>query len=346
MKTRILSLCLLVASLLPTAAFAGVPNAPLYWARSSFNDDSQAVELITIHGRNAAGQDLFMRFSMANAGFKRGELAVTFSQEAPGGTYYGEQKFARDDYTVATDRLSIKAGNHSLEVQNGHLIATVAFGAIKATVDVVTLVSPLTVADRRGDFIVRDVMAPIARVTVHAQDGTRTFDSTLAGFVVHEASNATAHKIYDRLIQVHNIGGSTFAVIDYIDLPAERGGRTLGFAAISQKGRTFVGEVVKESRENEHVDSEFDYQVPWRVTILAKRGDARAAIRLDAEKQVSKEDDLKDLGYLARKAVGTLMHPVSYVLKGQAVGELQLNATDPAQLLEPFAMRYKYAQAH
>ena len=47
---------------------------------------------------------------------------------------------------------------------------------------------------------------------------------------------------------------------------------------------------------------------------------------------------------LARKAVGALMHPVSYTLKGQAVGELQLNATETAQLLEPFAMRYKYAQ--
>ncbi len=344
MKTRILTLLLTLTALLPSLAFAAVPNTPLYWARSSFNDDGQAVEHITISGRNAAGQGLFVRFSMANAGFKRGELTVTFRQEATGGTYYGEQKFSRDEYTVATDRLLIKAGGHSLEVQNGHLIATFAFDTLKATVDVTPQVAPLTVADRRGDFIVRDIMAPIARIAVHAQDGERLLDMSLPGFAVHEASNATAHKVYDRAVQMHNMGGGTFAVVDYIDLPADRGGRTLGFAAISQKGRTFVGEVVKENRENEHADSEFDYQVPWTVTILAKRGEARLAIRLTAEKQVGKEDDLKDLGFLARKAVGALMHPVTYTLKGQAVGELQLNATEAAQLLEPFQMRYKYAQ--
>lgn len=344
MNIRILSMLLTLTAVLPTAALCAVPNAPLYWARSSFNDDGQAVEHVTISGRNAAGQGLFARFSMANAGFKRGELTVTFRQEAPGGTYYGEQKFARDDYTVATDRLLLKAGKHTLEVQNGHLIATFGFDTLQATVDVTPQVGPLTVADRRGDFIVRDILAPIARIAVHAQDGERLFDATVPGFAVHEASNATAHKVYDRAIQLHNMGGSTFAVVDYIDLPAERGGRTLGFVAISQKGRTFVGEVVKENREAEHPDSEFDYQVPWMVTVLAKRGDARAAIRLTAEKQIGKEDDLKDLGFLARKAVGALMHPVTYTLKGQAVGELQLNATEAAQLLEPFAMRYKYAQ--
>ncbi len=344
MKIRLLTLLLTLTALLPTVALSAVPNTPLYWARGSFNDDGQAVEHVTILGRNGAGQDLFVRFSMANAGFKHGELTVTFRQEAPGGTYWGEQKFARDDYTVATDRFSLKAGKHSLEVQNGHLVATFAFDSVTGTVDVAPQLAPLTVADRRGDFIVRDLVAPMARITVHAKDGERNFDSTLVGFAVHEASNATAYKIYDRLIQLHNLGGGTFAVVDYIDLPAERGGRTLGFAVISQKGRTFVGEVVKESRENEHADGEFDYQVPWMVTILAKHGDARAAIRLTAEKQVGKEDDLKDLGFLARKAVGALMHPVSYTLKGQAVGELQLNATETAQLLEPFAMRYKYAQ--
>lgn len=338
--------CLLLSclALLPTLAAAAVPNAPLYWAKASFNDDSQAVEHITIRGRTSAGQDLFARFSMANAGFKHGELDVTFRMEAPGGTYYGNQKFAQGAYTVAGDHLGVRAGGNALEVQGGHLVATFDFGDIKGTVDVTPQVAPLVVADRRGDFIVRDVVAPIARIAVHASQAERIFDASCPGFAVHEASNATAHKVYDRAIQVHNMGGATFAVIDYIDLPAERGGRTLGFVAISQKGRTFVGEVVKENRELDHADAEFDYQVPWQVTVLAKRGDGRAAVRLTAERQVGKEDDLKDLGFIARKAVGALMHPVTYTLKGQAVGEMQLSATDVAQILEPFPLRYKYAQ--
>lgn len=339
-----IQLLVLSTLFLSLSAVAAVPNAPLYWARASFNDDGQAVEHITVRGRNSAGNDLFVRWSMANAGFKRGALTVTFLQESPSGTFFAEQTFSRDDYTVATDRLMVKAGNHTLEVQNGHLIAHFQYGNLQASIDVAPQVAPLTVADRRGDFIVRDVLAPIARVTIHAQEGTRVFDTTSAGFAVHEASNATAHKVYDRAIQVHQMGGGTFAVVDYIDLPAERGGRTLGFAAISQKGRTFVGEIIKETREMEHPDSEFDYQVPWQVTVLAKRGDGRAAIRLTADRQVGKEDDLKDLNFLARKAVGALMHPVTYTLKGQATGELQLNATEVAQALEPFATRYKYAQ--
>ena len=334
----------LMTALMPTLAIAAVPNAPLYWSRESFNDDGQAVEHITVRAKDAGGHDLFMRFSMANAGFKRGALTVTFLQESPSGSFYADQTFSKDDYQVASDRLYLKAGGHTLEVQNGHLIARFAFDAVQGTVDVAPQVGPLTVADRRGDFIVRDVLAPMARVTVHAQQGDRVFDTTGPGFAVHEASNATAHKVYDRAVQMHQLGNGTFAVVDYIVLPQERGGRPLGFAAISQKGRTFVGEVVKESRELEHADGEFDYQVPWQVTVLAKRGDGRAAIRLTAEKQTGKEDDLKDLNFLARKAVGALMHPVTYSLKGQAVGELQLNATDPAQVLEPFAARYKYAQ--
>lgn len=345
MKTRLILWLLTLAALLPSLSFAAIPNAPLYWARESFNDDSQAVEHITICGRNAAGQELFVRFSMANAGFKHGELTVTFRQEAPGGTFWGEQKFSRGDYTVAGDRMSIKAGAQSLEVQNGHLVGKFAFPSVNATLDVTPEVAPMTVADRHGDFIVRDIMAPMARIAVHAQNATRVFDTNLVGFVVHDASNATAYKVYDRAVQLHDMGSATFAVVDYIDLPADRGGRTLGFVAISQKGRTFVGEVVKETRENNHPDPEFDYQVPWTVTVLAKRGDARAAIRLTADRQLGKDDDLKDLGFLARKAVGALMHPVTYTLKGQGSGELQLSASEPAQTLEPFAIRYKYAQA-
>ncbi len=347
MHIRLIALLLTLTAALPSVVNAAVPNTPLYWARASFNDDSQSIEHVTIRGRNAAGQGLFVRFSIANAGFKHGELLVSFNMEGSGGNgFFAEQKFARSEYTVAEDRLQIKAGGHTLEVQNGHLIANLAFATLKATVDVTPQVGPLTVADRRGDFIVRDIVAPIAHIAVHVQDGERVFDGTEPGFAVHEASNATAHKVYDRLIQLHHMGGATFAVVDYIDLPAERGGRPLGFAAIVQKGHVFVGEIVKENREDDHIDGEFDYQVPWTVTVLAKRGEARLALRLAADKQLGKEDDLKDFNFLARKAVGALMHPVTYALKGQAVGELQANATDPPQLLEPFAVRYKYAQAH
>jgi hypothetical protein len=346
MQIKLLILAQLALLMVANVAVAAVPNAPLYWARSSFNDDGQAIEHITICGQDSAGHDLFVRLYIANAGFKRGALTVAFGTEAPGGNFFASQTFARGDYAVASDRLRLQAGGHKLEVQNGHLVATFNFETLHATLDVTPEAGPLTVADRRSDFIVRDILAPMARIAVHVQDGERTFDAAYRGFAVHEASNASAHRIYDRGIQVHQMGVNTFAVVDYIDLPPERGGRTLGFVALSQKGRTFVGEVVKESRENEHADPEFDYQVPWQVTLLAKRGEGRAVLRLTAERQTAKEDDLKDLGFLARKAVGSLMHPVTYTLKGQAVGEVQLKAADAPQPLEPFSVRYKYAQAH
>lgn len=341
---RIITVCF--TTLAAIAVQAAIPNTPLQWAKEAVNDNGQAVEHITIRGKNG-GYDTFVRFSLANAGFKRGELAVTFIQESSLGKLYGQQTFARDDYTVAADRLSIRAGKHSLEVQGGVLVANFDFGDLKASLTATSYAAPLQVADRRGgDFIIRDLMMPIGKISIKGSTGATPFEMSSTGFVVHEASTATAHKVYDRMIQLHNPSAGTFEVVDYIVLPAERGARPLGFVVLSAKGKTFVGEVTKEARENEKVDEAMDYRVPYQVTVLAKRGEARAAIRLAGDKQVKREDDLADLNWAARKAISTFIHPITYTIKGTATAEVQTTAAEEAVVFDAINIRYKYAQAH
>ena len=101
--------------------------------------------------------------------------------------------------------------------------------------------------------------------------------------------------------------------------------------------------MTKEVREAEKVESGTDYRVPYLINILAKRGGARAAIKLTGEKQVGREDDLADLNWAARKAVGALMHPITYTIKAAAAIEVQAKAEEPAVVLDA-AVRYKYAQ--
>jgi hypothetical protein len=186
-------------------------------------------------------------------------------------------------------------------------------------------------------------MAPLGKLSVQCSDSSgRTFETSATAYAVHEASTATAHKIYDRSVQVFDFG-NPHLVVDYIVLPSERGGRPLGFLVAVGKGKSFAGEVVKETREQEKVDGKMDYQVPYLVNVLAKRGAARAAIKLTGDKQVGREDDLADLSWAARKAVGMLMHPITYTIKGNAVAEVQSTAEEAAVVLED-GVRYKYAQ--
>ena len=137
--------------------------------------------------------------------------------------------------------------------------------------------------------------------------------------------------------------GATQLVIDYIVMPSERGSRPLGFVVAVGKGKAFAGEVVKEVRQDEHVDSANDYRVPYQVQVLGKRGAGRVAFALTGEKQVAREDDLADLSWAARKAVGSLLHPVTYTVKGTAQIELQSTPDEAATVLDA-TCRYKYAQ--
>lgn len=327
-----------------TSAWAGVASTPMQWSKDEFNDDGQAVEHVTLRASNAAGQATFVRFSVANAGFKRGQLEVTFRQEAAGGTFYGKETFAKGDYSVGKDKLSITAGKHSLVSQGGTLTATFDFGATLATVTATSAMSPFSVVDKGSSgYIWRELMAPSARVSVHcAESGGRSWDTAATGYAVHEASTATAHKIYDRAVQVFHFG-ATHIVVDYIVLPADRGGRPLGFVVALGKGKSFAGEVVKEVREDERIDASIDYRVPYSVAVLGKRGAGRVAIKLTGDRQVSREDDLADLSWAARKAVGSLMHPVTYTIKGTATAELQTSAEEAPTVLDA-NVRYKYAQ--
>lgn len=342
---RLALFCLAIA--VPRLAQAGCTNTPLHWSKSSVAENDQAVEHLTMRAHANNGLDTFIRFSLANAGFKHGELTVTFKQEAPGGNFFAKETFKRGEYTIAGDHLGLRAGKHTLDVQNCALQGQLAFpNGVQASFSLAPSVGPLTAADRSGSgYIFREALVPMGKLTVNASDGAgRTLVGHLAtGFAIHDASTATAHRVYDRAVQVHHLNAGSYVLVDYIVTTEERGHRPLGFVVVSGKGKTFAGEVSKEIRNNEKIDERVDYRVPWQVSVLGKRGEARAAVQLVADKQVEREDDLADLNYLARKAVGTLMHPITYTLRGQATVELQSGTAD-APLTWDTSVRYKYAQ--
>jgi len=316
----------------------------MYWAKGSVATHDQAVEHLTIRARNPAGQDTFIRIQAANAGFKHGQLKITLRQEAPGGTFYADQSFDVGDYRVMGDHFGVTAGKHRVEVTGGQLALHLDFGSVKADATLSSLVAPLQVVDRHGSgFIARELFAPVGRLTLQVSDAnSRTFSTTSTAFAVHEASTATAHHVYDRAVQLHHLGADV-VLTDYIVTPAERGARPLGFVVIWGKGHNYVGEVTSEARADEHADSANGYKVPYQVTVASKRGESRAAVRITAEKQVQREDDLADLNFVARKAAAMFMHPVTYTLRGKAAAEVQTNAAAPVASCEA-KVKFKYAQ--
>ena len=330
-------------AVMATPAQAAVASTAMQWSGSAFSENGQAIEHVTIRGQNGAGQATFVRFTVANAGFKRGALQVTFRQESAQGTIFAEETFSKGNYTMGAGKLSITAGKHSLVASGGVWTATFDFGHTTGTVTLSSSMTPFSVVDKGSDgYIWRELSAPMGKITVTCAQGTKKHEGGGTAFAVHEASTVTAHQIYDKAMRVASFGGP-FVLVDYIVLPKSRGGRPLGFLVVAGKGAHFAGEVTKETREAEKVEASTNYSVPYLVNVLAKRGASRAAIKLTGEKQVAREDDLADLNWAARKAVGSLMHPITYTVKGAAVIEVQANPEEPAVVLDA-SVRYKYAQ--
>lgn len=340
----LMSVLLCAAWLVPQSARAGVATTPWQYTKADFAENGQAIEHVTIRAKTGAGQETFVRFSLANAGFRKGALEVTFRQESPQGTFFGKESFAKGSYTLGTGKLGLTAGKHSLESTGSQLVAKFDFGTTTGSVTLTSALSPFSVVDKNSSgYTWRELMVPMGKLAITcANSGGKTFEGTATAYAVHEASTTTAHQIYDRSVQLFHFG-SPHLVVDYIVLPKERGSRPLGFLVASGKGKTVAGEVQKETRELEKTDPTMDYRIPYSISVLAKRGTARAAIKLTGEKQVGRDDDLADLAWAARKAVGTLMHPVTYVIKGSAQAEVQPNPAEPAVVIDA-SVKYKYAQ--
>ena len=343
---RVRIACLFACLALPAQAWA-IANQPLHWSRAAVADDDQAVEHLTLRALSSGGQETFIRIQMANAGMKHGELEVTFRQEAKDGTYYAQDKFERGKYTVFSDHFGIKAGNHVLEVKNNQLVGQLQFASgLTVSFALQPQVGTITAVDRGGDgYIWRELLVPMGKLPVNAAEmtGRTLIDHHATGFALHDISVATAHRTYDRSVRLRSLHPGSYMLIDYSVLPDDRGHKPLGFIVISSKGKTVAAEVVKETRENEQIDGKINYQVPWQITVLGKRGDARTAIRLTAEKQTEREDDLAGLGWMARKAVGMLFHPITYTLKGTANAELQVTPAEEAITLDA-SVKYQYSQ--
>jgi hypothetical protein len=343
MKVLLFCLVLLLTASAPAWA-ASVPSGALFWSKAAVSDHSEAVEHVTVRANGPGGLATFLRIALANAGFQKGELKIQFRQESSGGTLYREAKFPRGQYYVMPDHLGVRAGKHTVEVKDGRLVASLDFGDLQAELTLASQAGGLVLEDRTGaGFVRRELMVPLGRLQVAAKDAARAVDHSATAFAVHEASTAPATRVYDRSLQVHHLHGGGSLIIDYVILPSERGARPFGFVVASGKGKIFVGEVVKEARTDEKHDATIGYKVPWQVTLVGKRGEARTAVRLVAEKQSGREDDLADLSFVVRKAVGAVFHPVTYTLKGTATIEVQLTSAEPPVAFDA-KVSYRYAQ--
>ncbi len=354
-----------------TAASAGLPKGPMRWASKGFAKHSEAVEHLTLRGATSAGQRTFIRFSVANAGYRKGKLTITVQQRTASGTVYGKQTFKRGAYTVFKDRFGLRAGDNLLEVRGGKLHMQFSVGAAKGTAVLTPRGRGLRLKDRGpSGWIRRDVLSPWASVKLDltGAKGARA-DLTTTVFAVHEASTIKAHRVYNHVVQLHRVRGNSLTVVDYLVAPKERGRRVLGFVILRGRGQRFVGAITAERRLAQRKDARNGYQVPWRIEVDAARGTKQAQVVLQTARQVSRKDDLAKLGFFTRKAVSLLIHPFTYGLAGTweasvrsgqpkpaaaavapagppAVGPAATQAPSPAPpAVRKGTARFKYAQA-
>lgn len=347
---RILVATLAAAAVLvaSSAASAGISKRPFQMSKASFRKNGEAIEVLTFRGEDSRGGQLFLRASMANAFMQGGDLELTFKYAGRSGKVYGKQEFERGDYDVFSDRLGVKAGKHIMEVKDGRLHFDLTF---EDGLHVVGTVRALASMIRVQDFdktgtITRRVLAPVGRLEAAITDkaGTKS-DVRALGFLVHAASTVKAHRSFNRNIQMHHVRGGQLVIVDYAVGPKERNGRLLGFVAIRDKGRTFVGEVVKEVRSDEHRDSHNGYQVPWTVAVVARGTDGgRGAVQLKATRQTRRKDDLAKRNFAARQLAKAVDYQqITYTLSGEWAAEWQKAGAEGSETAAGKAS-YKYAQ--
>ncbi len=335
--------CLLVAS----SVGAAVPDKPVYWAHKGFNNHDQAVETITVRARLAGGHDTFIRFSVANAGYKKGALTIKFRQGSAAGTLYGSQTWKRGKFTATANRFGFVAGANSLSVDKGKLVVRLAFGTIRVTATLTPRAAPLAVRDVDGRaWMRRSLLVPYGTLHVQATDTSgRKVDASGTAFAMHEASKIKAHRTWDRSVQLHRIRGNQLTLVDYIVGPSERKRRVLGFVVLCGGGMNHVGKVVAEERSMQRLDKRNDYKVPWKIKVNSERAGRRAVVEFNASAQVSRKDDLAKLGYFTRKAVSLLIHPFTYGMRGEVQATLAVTTADKPALIRKTKARWKYGQS-
>ena len=339
---------LLVGLVLCLSASVGVavPNQPLHWAGNSFSRHGEAVEHVTIRGQSKAGHSTFIRFALANAAFKSGALTITFKQETKKGTLYAKKTYKRGAYKVFTNRFGLQAGGNRLEIAEGHLTMVFDLGSVRGMATVVSKAKAQTVRDRdNSGWIQRRLLIPRGKYYVEAANAaglTAKLEGTV--FAVHEASTVKAHRSYSRSVQLHHTRRGHVYLVDYIVGPKERNHRPLGFVVLLGGKHHYVGPVTAERRTVERIDRHNNYRVPYHILVDSKAGARAARVILKAKRRVSRRDDLANLGFFARKAVGFLIHPYTYLLAGEVT--ISSNRDDGKPKRERiFTARYKYAQA-
>lgn len=310
------------AAVLCLTLFAATASAldkrPLRWAGKGFSGDSDAIEHLTIRGNDTKGNDVFLRWSIANAAQRDGDLEVTVRVESNGGTLYAKKTFSSRQFKVESGQLGITAGENTVRVDGDVLQIQFALGDIRGQGTVALPGAGLHMESKgNGGFIERTLLSPWGRLqlAVGHKDG-RSAEVDARVFAVHEASSVEAHRTFDRSVQLHKVGKGEVVLVDYVVLPSERGGKTLGFVALRKGNEKFVGTVAGEQLGDLHPDAKTGYKVPFLITVKAGGGGSEATVTLTTNRVLGRKDDLAKLPYIARKAVGLLLKPFTFTLEG------------------------------
>lgn len=334
---RVLVLITLLA--LPSAALAA-PDA-LRWSGKGFARDGDAIEHVTIRGTDSAGRAIFLRYSLANAAFRDGSLEITARIATSAGAIKGKATYKRGHYSIRGDGFGITAGQNTIRAEGDTLHIHIEISGHIADATLKLRGTPVHVSSRGKDGLIeRDLLSPWGKLDLQATlRGGKTGTLKATVFAVHEASTCSAHRIYDRCVQVHTSTPGQTTLVDYIVMPPERGSKPLGFVALRGNGLAFSGAVQSETRGDTRRDGKTGYQVPYAVQIVAARGARVAKVLLGATRQLSRKDDLASLPYLARKAVALLFKPFTFTLDGTFLGSV---AGEAATL--DGKVKWRYAQ--
>lgn len=299
-------------------AALALDKRPLRWASKGFSADADAIEHLTIRGEDGRGHDVFLRWSMANAAQRDGDLEITVRVESNKGTLYAKKTYNSKQFRVDSGQLGLTAGENNVRVEGDVLHVQFALGDIRGQGTVALPGSGLHMESKgKGGFVERTLLSPWGRLqlAVGHKDG-RSAEVDARVFAVHEASSVEAHRTFDRSVQLHKVGKGEIALVDYVVLPSDRGGKPLGFVALRKGNEKFVGAVTSEQLGDLHPDGKTGYKIPYLITVKAGAGEGEATVTLTTNRMMGRKDDLAKLPYLARKAVGLLLKPFTFTLEG------------------------------
>ncbi len=311
---------LALAVVVLSAPVAARAASPLRWASKSFASDSDAVELWKLRGVDSQDRPISIRLSLANAGHRNGDLQVAMRVPTPRGELALLRNYKAGAFRAMAGSFNLAAPGLLINTVGDviHVDFSAAQGTIKGTIEVG---AGQTLTSKHDDGVIeRELVAPFANVELSITPaGGEALTVKGPAFIMRDASNVPAHKVFERSIQVLHIDPKATAMLDVTTLPSDRGGKRLGFVVLRSGSGRFVGKVTTERVLTQKLDSPTGYRLPWSIVVEARGAAGDATFQVDAKRLTRRVDELAKLPYLVRKAVGLLFKPFSFELDASFV---------------------------